>query len=55
MTFTTFIALLALPLFVGALLWLTSRLEERVAEPPTQPSVEAVPAESPIGAASRGA
>jgi hypothetical protein len=45
--FTTLIILVALPTFVGALLWLTSRLEERVAEPPAVPTLEAVPAEPP--------
>lgn len=49
MTFTTFVLLVAVPLFLGLLLWLTSRLE-RVADARPQPAVEAVPAEPTLEA-----
>jgi len=52
---TTLLILIALPTFGGALLWLTSRLEERVAVSPPQPVVEAVPAESPEAGTPRAA
>ena len=48
MTLGSVIALAALPLFGGLLLWVTSWMEERVAnEPPGPAVVEEKPAESP--------
>jgi hypothetical protein len=45
MAFEILIALIALPMFGGLLLWLTSRLEERVAEPAPRPVRGAVPSD----------
>ena len=48
MMFGAVIMLAGLPVFGGLLLWLTSRLEERVADSTTPAVVETVPSEPQV-------
>jgi hypothetical protein len=53
MTFDILIALIAFPMFGGLLLWLTSRLEERVAGPARRPVRGVVPSDSTLAPGGR--